>query len=466
MKNKISTTSKLLTQEVFDDETYTLRLSACKESYWSLFQALFPNRQIVNHPRFIEIHKLENEQLREMLRFETVIRIDAVVKQGLKQTALIQSNNSEIVEIINAIQDSSEVPYLEGESVYCFDNGTISRYSKSKMKSVLRRRKVLTLNFLHGKSRNDIAQQVRFSRQHVDRIIADFESFPTKVVNNLKLPMLIKLSELRILENVDKILDDQEKGLSIKALKNEIESKLGIKFAKTVCLRRYLRKNGYRYKGIKKTRRRTDLLTENIRAFLVCIIDKIHDRKPVFYFDATSIMNGSFKKKSWYKRGENFRPKNAFTYDHCHILGMISGDSLEALQIVKGQLNRECIMKFFVRFLHYVRQKLPIQTRIFIVIDNATIHKGHQLNNLCRTLNAELLFIIPNTPCLNAIELFWRDIKAPLRTRFWMNSSRALQSILERAQKIPENSFRAYENQYLEMWQALKNNPKLNFSSF
>jgi transposase len=115
----------------------------------------------------------------------------------------------------------------------------------------------------------------------------------------------------------------------------------------------------------------------------------------------------------WGKKGESLieavptrRGKNLSVLGAFDIEGMVATTSKQ------GAMTRADVERFLEEDL--LPRLLPGSV---LVLDNASIHKGGQIEDLASTAGCRVLYLPPYSPDLNPIELAWAFVKSQVRKR-------------------------------------------------
>jgi transposase len=92
------------------------------------------------------------------------------------------------------------------------------------------------------------------------------------------------------------------------------------------------------------------------------------------------------------------------------VLGALDREGIVAHTSQEGAMTRADVERFFRVAL--LPRLLPGSV---LVLDNASIHKGGQIERLARRAGCRVLYLPPYSPDLNPIELVWGIVKRAVR---------------------------------------------------
>ena len=112
------------------------------------------------------------------------------------------------------------------------------------------------------------------------------------------------------------------------------------------------------------------------------------------------------------KRSKVLRRKNSFSSQRVSIIGGYTPKqkSLKALMEFNGYTDTSIFSHWVEHFLCSVISKGDV-----VIMDNASFHKNHRIQELIEAKGARLLFLPTYSPDLNPIEKCWANFKRALR---------------------------------------------------
>ena len=108
------------------------------------------------------------------------------------------------------------------------------------------------------------------------------------------------------------------------------------------------------------------------------------------------------------------------------LIGAMTTKGIVTAMNVEGTTNSHVFIYFLTHFLYPL-----LKDGDYVIIDNASIHKNEEVQNLIEKKGAKLIFLPPYHPELNPIELAWNKMKHFLRK--WQ--SRTLDSLYDNYEK-------------------------------
>lgn len=147
------------------------------------------------------------------------------------------------------------------------------------------------------------------------------------------------------------------------------------------------------------------------RKWMVALLKRV-DPASLVFLDESGCKTGMRREHGWALRGERCvgrrpgrRSKNL------SMLGAIALGRRPVLMTHEGGVGN-------VVFLRFVKQRLVpwLRRGDFVVMDNLRAHKRFEVIAAISAAGAIPIFLPPYSPDLNAIELWWADIKRQLRT--------------------------------------------------
>lgn len=151
----------------------------------------------------------------------------------------------------------------------------------------------------------------------------------------------------------------------------------------------------------------------------------------LFHADECGVCLLPFCAKTWAPKGQTPILKEHKSREHLNLFGMISTRGDLCWQIQRTPFKSEDFEEFFTWL---TTEKMP-ETKMLIVWDGASIHKGEPVKNFLKNNPgvAHLEALPPYCPQLNAIELLWDYLKCQkLKNQIYLNLNE-LQKAVEKA---------------------------------
>lgn len=130
--------------------------------------------------------------------------------------------------------------------------------------------------------------------------------------------------------------------------------------------------------------------------------------------------------------GYGYAPKGERFYDlksgsrqgRINMIAGYRGNELIAPFTVTGACNRSVFETWLETCLIGV-----LRPGDWVIVDNATFHKGGQIAQLIQSVGAQLVYLPPYSPDLNRIEKCWAWLKSRIRKQ--LNGSDSLRTVME-----------------------------------
>jgi transposase len=152
-----------------------------------------------------------------------------------------------------------------------------------------------------------------------------------------------------------------------------------------------------------------------VENFAVGLAKVIASGEPLVYFDEASFNLWLRGKRTWTPKEMPVKyPLNKNRGSGITVMGAISQHLGKPLFTLEKSTNSAA----FQTFLKKLRKRFPLkQTRVHIVLDNASAHVTAEVRVLAADLNFQLMFMPPYTPEFNCIEALWSVIKRDFKRR-------------------------------------------------
>lgn len=156
----------------------------------------------------------------------------------------------------------------------------------------------------------------------------------------------------------------------------------------------------------------------------------LNKKEKILFFDQSTIMAENFKNKVIGSR--EFVPGKYIKFGITGIsfLSIISPTGFTACQFRNRGADADDVHFFLTQVLNKLCSETPKEEwGWFLVLDNASIHRGVLVKDLVSQYPINIIYTIPSSPFLNIIEDFFLSVKRNLRTSFFMSKDITLKNI-------------------------------------
>ncbi len=172
--------------------------------------------------------------------------------------------------------------------------------------------------------------------------------------------------------------------------------------------------------------------SQTIKSILCRILTNLElANEQVLYYDSSMIQDYSFKRKCW--TGNNCR--NILHINHqmknIKLLSVLSNDSFVSLQFFKNLENQD-MYDFLKASIDNVRSSNN-RKRIWLFLDNATVHKSAEFQAFAKTNSVNLIFNAVRNPKFNIVEDHFEFLKRNVRLNYKMSPREVIASIIDQA---------------------------------
>lgn len=142
---------------------------------------------------------------------------------------------------------------------------------------------------------------------------------------------------------------------------------------------------------------------------IVSLIEQGYD---VFFEDETGVQRWNSGGYGWRRTGARDTIKTTFSKQTAKMYGILGENDYHIYPVPKLNSNT------FVEFLKKIWKKYK---KFVLVLDNASYHTSGTVKKFLKSTNGDikLIFLLPHTPQLNAIEIQWRVLKRLLAGRYF-----------------------------------------------
>ena len=158
----------------------------------------------------------------------------------------------------------------------------------------------------------------------------------------------------------------------------------------------------------------------------------------MFHGDECGVCLLPFCAKTWAPKGQTPVLKEHKSREHLNLFGMISTQGDLYWQIQRTPFKAEDFEAFFT----WLIEGMP-RTKLLLVWDGASIHKGEPVKNFLRNNPGKLHLeaLPPYCPHLNAIELLWDYLKCyKLKNQIYLNLNDLENAVEQALNKIADDT--------------------------
>lgn len=135
----------------------------------------------------------------------------------------------------------------------------------------------------------------------------------------------------------------------------------------------------------------------------------------VFIDESGVVGRDSLRRKSWATTGTQSQRQQDYTdKDHWTVLPAVCEGGMIAGVVIEGPVERVHVELFLARDLLPVMNPYPGVNSV-LVLDNARVHHGGLIEELCRDAGVLLVYLPAYSPDMNPIENCFHSMKAQLR---------------------------------------------------
>lgn len=142
------------------------------------------------------------------------------------------------------------------------------------------------------------------------------------------------------------------------------------------------------------------------------------DRSNIYYLDEAGMKSNEVFEMGWSARGTRcYATRSGRTSKRLSFIsGIVSTAKSEFItpMIFEGCCTRNVFEEWLRCFGRYVQKQKQTKDTI-LILDNATFHKGGEIENIAKRYNLHLVYLPPYSPELNPIENGWAVLKTKVR---------------------------------------------------
>lgn len=194
--------------------------------------------------------------------------------------------------------------------------------------------------------------------------------------------------------------------INMKQIRKNIENQFNVTISKG-HIYVILKKNGITYKQIQKSKyNKTNEEFEQNKIDMKSEITK--SRRNIISTDETSIELGMRVNKGWSEKGKRCQLKVTNKRKRYTLVLAINKTKVIGYKLVENALNGE-------QFKNFVTEKLLINNKSTLLMDNARIHHYKKLKEIMEEKNRKIIYNVPYCPEFNPIEYVFNVMKKEIR---------------------------------------------------
>ena len=175
----------------------------------------------------------------------------------------------------------------------------------------------------------------------------------------------------------------------------------------------------------------------------------------VLFFNASTFSFEVNPRRAWQCKEKSACFNSSTNYKRFHILLAAGNVGIFAHQIVLGKIYSETIVDFLFKCWQQMRSQNPT-TSLYIVLDNATVHKATLMKKMCVATGTTFLFTASHCPFMNPVEECFRFLKSKYRNKHRIHEFVNKRHSCHRGSKQNESHQRSphgqIPNQYTEFY--------------
>lgn len=137
------------------------------------------------------------------------------------------------------------------------------------------------------------------------------------------------------------------------------------------------------------------------------------EEKPIAYLDESGFAHDMPRTHGYSIKGHRCYGSHDFgAKGRTNAIGALIGKSLVGVGLVSGSVNTEVFTSWVEQILLTALPKESV-----VVMDNASFHKGEEMQKMIKEAGHTLLYLPPYSPDLNPIEKKWAQAKHIRRSK-------------------------------------------------
>ena len=142
------------------------------------------------------------------------------------------------------------------------------------------------------------------------------------------------------------------------------------------------------------------------------------DHSNLYYLDEAGMKGNEVVEMGWSPKGSRcYATRSGQSSKRLSFISAIASTAKSEFitpMIFEGCCTRRVFEEWLCSFGQYIQEQKRAKDTI-LILDNATFHKGGEIENIAREYNLHLVYLPPYSPELNPIEKCWAVLKSKVR---------------------------------------------------
>jgi len=264
--------------------------------------------------------------------------------------------------------------------------------------------------------------------------LREYALFLDKHPDRPKIPITPRCTKLKLIDEkvIKQILKENSgKQISLRKIKEAYCNKTNFHDISTSTIHKFMRKRmNLRFRKIKCTsiKRNQNRFVVINHLFCKKYIQHITMSKSIIFIDESSFFGFNPKLKSWQIKNDEDVVYHYGRFKSFCLVGAMDEENMIHYKLFQNTLKADDYIQFLEELINKINNKNkclnPFQKKNYIFyMDNAKTHTCKKVLEFLENQEQEVIYAVPYTPELNAIELFFNEIKHAYHTNVFENRS-------------------------------------------